>query len=110
MLALEADILSLEPGNEGSDAFSLSRVDGVPQVSRCIANKAVVAIVANDVSAEGANGEKRGGHDCTRLDEMIARLAAPGEPAGVYPRIWTGMIRQLRTTGHQSSGGSTSSK
>ena len=62
VLTLESEILGLEPGSESGDAIGLGRVAAALDASGHGAGEAVAGGAADQVGAEGANGEERGGH------------------------------------------------
>ncbi len=60
MLALEVNVLSLEPGGEGGDTFVKAAVAANLDAAGHFSDKGVAAGVTNDVNTESANSEERG--------------------------------------------------
>jgi hypothetical protein len=59
VLALEGDVLGLEPGNKGCNAFVESAVPVDLDAAGHFANEGVAAGATNDVDTESVNSEQR---------------------------------------------------
>jgi hypothetical protein len=83
VLALEGEVLGLEPGNESSDAFLKSAVPADLDAAGHCANERVAAGVTNDVDTESVDGEQGEvfGHDWLGLSGGGPPLRCPNSSA-----------------------------